>query len=82
MTELVKDNIAKFSYYRDGNMYYELINAQGQKFAIFPISLEDKADIGTATFSAEHKAINLMRYIRKAVKTDALAYYTKQAAAQ
>jgi hypothetical protein len=31
----------------------------------FPVSLED---LGTATLLAEHKAITLMRYIRKALE--------------
>ena len=42
---IVKNNAARFSFYR--------------------ASLED---LGTATLLAEHKAITLMRYIRKALE--------------
>lgn len=44
-------------------MYYE-VRVDGQTYR-FPVSLED---LGTATLLAEHKAITLMRYIRKALE--------------
>jgi hypothetical protein len=59
---IVKDNIARFSFYRSGNCFYE-VAVDGQKYQ-FPVSLED---IGGATLFAEFKAITLMRYIRKAL---------------
>jgi hypothetical protein len=59
---IVKNNTARFSFYRAGHMYYE-VTVEGQTFR-FPVSVED---LGTATLLAEHKAITLMRYIRKAV---------------
>ena len=61
--EIVKDNVARFSFYRAGNAFYE-VQVQGAKYK-FPVSLED---LGTATLLAEHKAITLMRYIRKALE--------------
>jgi hypothetical protein len=60
---IVKDNKATFSFYRAGHMYYE-VTVDGQTYR-FPVSLED---LGTATLLAEHKAITLMRYIRKALE--------------
>ncbi len=60
---IVKNNTARFSFYRAGNMYYE-VTVDGEAFR-FPVSLED---LGTATLLAEHKAITLMRYIRKALE--------------
>ena len=60
---IVKNNAAKFSFYRAGYMYYE-VSVDGQLYR-FPVSLED---LGTATLLAEHKAITLMRYIRKALE--------------
>ena len=60
---IVKNNTAKFSFYRAGHMYYEVI-VDGQAYR-FPVSLED---LGTATLLVEHKAITLMRYIRKALE--------------
>ena len=61
--EIIKNNKVTFSFYRAGNLYYN-ITADGKKYQ-FPVPIED---IGQATFLAEHKAITLMRYIRKAVK--------------
>ena len=60
--EIVKDNVARFSFYRAGNAFYE-VEVDGTKYK-FPVSLHD---LGTATLLAEHKAITLMRYIRKAL---------------
>jgi hypothetical protein len=60
--EIVKDNMAWFSFYRTGNMFYT-VEVDGQKYQ-FPVSLED---IGRATLTAEFKAITLMRFIRKAL---------------
>jgi hypothetical protein len=50
-------------FYRAGYAFYE-VNVGGMKYR-FPVSLED---LGTATLLAEHKAITLMRYIRKALE--------------
>jgi hypothetical protein len=61
--EIVKDNVARFSFYRAGNAFYE-VEVAGTRHK-FPVSLED---LGTATLLAEHKAITLMRYIRKALE--------------
>ena len=60
--DIVKNNVARFSFYRAGNAFYE-VEVEGTKYK-FPVSLED---LGTATLLAEHKAITLMRYIRKAL---------------
>ena len=61
--EIVKGNLARFSFYRAGHAFYE-VEIEGTKYK-FPVSLED---LGTATLFAEHKAITLMRYIRKALE--------------
>jgi hypothetical protein len=60
---IVKNNTARFSFYRAGYMYFE-VAVDGQ-LSRFPVSLED---LGTATLFAEHKPITLMRYIRKALQ--------------
>ena len=61
--KVVKNNTARFSFYRAGYMYYE-VAVDGQLYR-FPVSLED---LGTVTLLSEHKAITLMRYIRKALE--------------
>jgi hypothetical protein len=59
---IVKGNTARFSFYRQGNVYYNVM-VDGVEYA-FPVSLED---LGGATVSVTEKAITLMRYIRKAL---------------
>ena len=56
------DNKAVFSHYRDGNFWYA-VSVEG-KIYTFPISIEEAKG---GTFLAEHKAISLMRWIRKAI---------------
>jgi hypothetical protein len=72
MLSLVKDNIAQFDFFRDGTMFYNIVNPNGKKVAIFPIDVSDKEEIGNALFGPSHKAINLMRYIRKAKANETL----------
>ena len=62
LKEIVKDRNVRFSFYRNGFMFYT-VTVFGVGYQ-FPVSLED---IGGATLTAEFKAITLMRYIRKAL---------------
>lgn len=62
LKDMVSDNKrAKFSYYRDGSLWYTTEDG-----FLFPVPIED---IGNATFNNEEKALLLMRYIRKHLKT-------------
>jgi hypothetical protein len=70
--ELVKNNTAKFVYFRDGSMVYDILDEQNRKVATFPVDVSNKDEIGNAAFEATHKAITLMRYIRKAVKDETI----------
>lgn len=58
--DMVKDKKVKFSFYREGELYYK--TEDGFEFPV-PIS-----DIGNAVFLAEDKAILFMRWIRKHVE--------------
>lgn len=70
LKEIVKSpNPAKFSHAIAGVLYY--------KVAMFPIDMNDKEDVGTATFEAEYKPLTLMRYIRKAIDKDLLIVMPK-----
>lgn len=69
LLEIVKDNRAEFSHYRAGYAYYA-IEVEGEVFS-FPVSLED---IGQATLNRTHKAIELMRYIRKAKEDNTFVF--------
>ena len=62
--DVVKDNVARFSHYRDGTLYYEVRVPDGRLFT-FPITIEEAKG---GTFLAQHAAINLMRWIRKAME--------------
>jgi hypothetical protein len=67
--DIVKGTTARFSFYRNGNMFYTVpVTHAGLGFPVnyqFPVSLED---IGGASLFAEMKSITLMRYIRKALE--------------
>jgi len=54
---IVNNQKVRFDFYRDGQLWY----ATECGFR-FPVPL---ADVGTATFLAEDRAILFMRYIRK-----------------
>lgn len=62
---IVKNNIAEFSHAIAGRLYYT-VKVEGS-FYQFPIDMNDKEDVGTATFNRSIKAITVMRYIRKAL---------------
>lgn len=64
-------NIAKIAHAIAGVLYYIVETEKGNKF-MFPVDMNDKDDVGTATFAAEIKAITLMRYIRKAINNQSL----------
>lgn len=72
VTELVKNNSANFVYFRDGNMVYDIVDESGKKIATFPVDVTNKAEIGNAAFEATHKAITLMRYIRKSINEETI----------
>jgi hypothetical protein len=62
---LVTGTTARFAFYRDGNLWYEI---EGHDFE-FPIPVHDTHEIGGATFNREEKGIHMMRYIRKHLAT-------------
>ena len=62
--DIVKANKAHFSFYRSGNMFYT-VTVNETKW-MFPVSLEN---IAGASLFAEIKAITLMRYIRRHLRT-------------
>lgn len=70
LKELVKDRLAKFSHAIAGVLYYTI--QVGNDVYQFPIDMNDRDDVGTATFFAEYRAITLMRYVRKAMENDLL----------
>ena len=66
MTDIIKNNLAKFSHYRTGIMYYYIEVSDGTSVSkyTFPVYLNDIAE---ATLHSEEKAIMLMRYVRRAI---------------
>jgi len=66
---LVKNTIAEFVCYRDGDLWYRITGpsdpnsgAKPQFIFDFPVPV---ADTGTGVFPAQIKAITLMRWVRK-----------------
>lgn len=64
-------NIATFSHAIAGILYYQVDTSTGNKY-LFSIDMNDKDDVGTATFPNQIKAITLMRYIYKALNSNSL----------
>jgi len=69
---ILKDNMARFSFYRTGNMFYT-VDVEGQGYQ-FPVSLEGT---GGAMLTAEFKAITLMQYTREALADGTIVQRTK-----
>jgi len=68
--DAVKDTTAKFSHAITGVLYYSLY-VKDEVYQ-FSIDMNDKDDVGTATFVNEYRGITLMRYIRKAIDNESL----------
>jgi len=74
--DIVKKNQAKFTHYRNGFLYYNVIDHKtNTPICSVPINVDDKDDIGHATYDAEVKALSIMRYINLARKNESLAFY-------
>lgn len=76
LVDIVKNNRAKFSHAIAGVLYYKIETSK--MVYIFPIDMNDKEDVGFATFENEHKSINLMRYLIKATSNNSLICYEKK----
>jgi hypothetical protein len=68
-TKLIKDTLAEFVCYRDGDLWYKIVRAEtGKPNTIkelgfeFPVPI---SDTGTGIFPAQIKTISLMRWARK-----------------
>jgi len=59
---VVDDQKVKFSFYRDGILYYKT-----EKGLLFEVPA---SDAGTACFNAEDRAILFMRWIRKQLEAN------------
>lgn len=59
---LIKDNIANFVCYRDGDLWYRIAVPKTDCVFDFPVPVKDT---GTGVFGAQVKAITLMRWVRK-----------------
>ncbi len=75
ITELVRDNTAYFQYFKEGKMIYDIVDHAGKKVARFDVDVSNKEEVSNAAFEHTHKAITLMRYIRKAMKDETMFVY-------
>jgi len=71
--DVVKDTKAKFAYACCQCLWYKVIT--NSKTYLFPVDLSDTDDVGTTKFEAEYKAITLLRYVNKAIKSGDLIVY-------
>lgn len=61
---------AKFDYAIAGCLYYTIDHPKMK--ITFPVDMNNKDDVGTTTFMATYRPIELMRYIRKAIESESL----------
>lgn len=78
ISELVKETMSTFQYYRDGELWYRIPYSNSgldsvKKHFDFPIPI---TDTGTGVFEKQMKSIVLMRWIRKHL--DTLAKWEKE----
>jgi len=71
--DIVKGTIAKFEYASCQRIWYKIITED--KTYLFPVDLSDLEDVGSTRFEVEYKAIHLMRYVNKAIKSGDLVIY-------
>jgi hypothetical protein len=69
LKNLVKDTMAEFVCYRDGDLWYKITgqhvsNAGSDKESAFEFPVP-VSDTGTGVFPAQIKAITMMRWVRK-----------------
>lgn len=75
-----KGRDARFSHYRQGYLYYNILVTQMENEVIktitysFPIEIKD---LGGATVSNTEKSVTLMRYIRKALADETFVRVSK-----
>jgi len=77
--EIVKDNTAILEYSQSGKLYYSVevadstYSVTATKYT-FPVDVTNSDDVGDSRFELTHKAITLMRYIRKAIKSEEIRW--------
>lgn len=80
VTDIINKNTmthkAVLDFYRNGKLYYNIVDDNGKELYQFPVDITNSHDIGGATFGREYKAITMMRYIRKAIDADSLISLT------
>ena len=72
LIDIIKNNEAIFSFYRDNNLYYRIVVDDRDFERVtyeFPIPIND---VGTGTFQEYEKAILLMRWIKKAIDNETM----------
>jgi hypothetical protein len=74
ITQLVKGTIARLSHASSGKLFYT-ITVEDTEYQ-FPIDITDRAEVGDAQFNLEEKGIYLMRYIKKAIKSEEIRWQT------
>jgi len=77
LKQAITNTIAKFDHAIAGVLYYKLfvhegVNKEDEGVYLFSIDMNDKDDVGTATFESEYKGITMMRYLRKAIDKEEL----------
>lgn len=76
ISTLVKNNTATFSFYRNGNLFYDIVfNGNTYEFPIPIYEIKEETvtifeDTKDGGFTDEVKALHLTRWIRKAIDNE------------
>jgi hypothetical protein len=71
--EMVKDQNKAYLVHFQGTKLVYRFNVNNYEY-IFPIEISDKNEVGDAVFELEHKAITLMRYIKKSIDSEEIRW--------
>lgn len=70
--EIVKGTTANLVNCQGGKLFYSVV-VEDTRYT-FPIDVSDRDEVGDGIFELSHKAITLMRYIRKAISSEEIRW--------
>ncbi len=76
ITEIVKNGKTELTHAVAGVLYYK--TDTNTHSYIFVVDMNDREDVGTATFDSHPKTIYMMRWIRRAMLNNSIIAITKK----
>ncbi len=76
ITEIVKNGKTELTHAVAGVLYYK--TDTNTHSYIFVVDMNDREDVGTATFDVRPKTLYLMRWIRKSIESNSIIVIKKK----